>query len=105
MHCFCVCVRVLVLCQCRRVPVYLALISSAVIIGEMCGCLLLVQVRGRPQMVFGKTDIMFLELKSPDHHHMHREKKEQLMWVFALVFIGSWGAQSCLFLSFCVLCL
>ena len=54
------------------------MISSAVILGEMCGCLLLVQVRDRPQMVFGKTDLMFLELKSSDHHHIHRGKMEQL---------------------------
>ena len=56
----------------------LVLISSAVIFGGICGCLLLVQVRGRPQMMFGKTDLMLLELKSSDHHHMHREKMEQL---------------------------
>ena len=65
-------------CQRGRVPVFVVMISSAVIPGNMCGCLLHVQVRGRPQMVFGKTDLMFLELKRSDHHQMHREKMEQL---------------------------
>ena len=74
MHCFCDCVRVLVLHQHGRVLDFVRMISSAVILGEMCGCLLLVQVRDHPQMVFGKTDLMFLEPKNPDHHHMHREK-------------------------------
>ena len=76
MHYFCACVRVLVLCQRGRVSVFLVLISFALILGAMCGCLLLVQVHGHPQLGFGKADLKFLEPKSSDHHHIHREKME-----------------------------